>query len=84
VTKCWHEAAARYQRARTGQGVVPALELSTGASSRQPYHLANGQPVHHRLSVPDYTPLRLGTLNSILRAVAQAKQVEREAILKSL
>ncbi len=41
-------------------------------------------PTHHRLAVPDHTPLRLGTFNAILRAVANAKQVEREAILKSL
>jgi len=41
-------------------------------------------PEHHRLSVPDHTPLRLGTLISILRAVAQAKKVDREAILNSL
>jgi predicted RNA binding protein YcfA (HicA-like mRNA interferase family) len=46
--------------------------------------LQTDAPGHHRLSVPDHTPLRLGTLNGILRAVAQAKQVDREAILKSL
>ncbi len=45
--------------------------------------LQTDQPEHHRLSISDHTPLRLGTLNAIVRAVAQAKQVGREAILQS-
>jgi predicted RNA binding protein YcfA (HicA-like mRNA interferase family) len=41
-------------------------------------------PGHHRLSVPDHKPLRLGTLNAILRSVAVAKGVSREDLLASL
>ena len=41
-------------------------------------------PGHHRLSIPDHKPLRLGTLNAILRDVAAAKRTTREAILGSL
>lgn len=41
-------------------------------------------PNHHRLSVPDHRPLRVGTLNGILRAVAFAKGVKREEIVNSL
>ena len=41
-------------------------------------------PEHHRLSVPDHKPLRLGTLNAILRDVAAAKRVTREDLLASL
>ncbi|HEY1107130.1 MAG TPA: type II toxin-antitoxin system HicA family toxin [Opitutaceae bacterium] len=41
-------------------------------------------PRHHRLSVPDHKPLRLGTLNAILREVANAKGVTREDILGTL
>lgn len=41
-------------------------------------------PGHHRLSVPDHKPLRLGTLNAILREVANAKGVTREDILATL
>lgn len=41
-------------------------------------------PGHHRLSVPDHKPLRIGTLNGILRDVALAKQTTREAILASI
>jgi len=41
-------------------------------------------PAHHRISIPDHTPLRLGTFNAILRTVAQVKRVDRETVLKSL
>jgi predicted RNA binding protein YcfA (HicA-like mRNA interferase family) len=45
--------------------------------------LQTEHPAHHRLSVPDHRPLRLGTLNAILRDVAVAKRVTREQILAS-
>lgn len=41
-------------------------------------------PQHHRLSIPDHRPLRIGTLNAILRQVAAAKGVAREDILATL
>lgn len=46
--------------------------------------LQTESPQHHRLSVPDHKPLRIGTLNAILRQVAIAKGVTREAILATL
>lgn len=46
--------------------------------------LQTDTPMHHRLSVPDHHPLRIGTLNGILRAVAQAKGVSREDVAASL
>ncbi len=46
--------------------------------------LQTESPGHHRLSVPDHKPLRLGTLNAILRQVAAAKGVTREDLLSSL
>jgi predicted RNA binding protein YcfA (HicA-like mRNA interferase family) len=46
--------------------------------------LQTEHPVHHRLSVPDHDSLRIGTLNAILRSVAEAKQVRREDIISSL
>lgn len=39
-------------------------------------------PRQHRISVPDHSPLRVGTLNAILRAVAAAQGVEKEDILR--
>lgn len=44
--------------------------------------LQTESPRHHRLSVPDHAPLRLGTLNAILRAVAAAKGIPKEEILQ--
>jgi predicted RNA binding protein YcfA (HicA-like mRNA interferase family) len=41
-------------------------------------------PSHQRLSVPNHSPLRVGTLNAILRAVAGHKGVDRQAVLDSL
>jgi predicted RNA binding protein YcfA (HicA-like mRNA interferase family) len=39
---------------------------------------------HQRLSVPNHNPLRVGTLNVIVRAVATHKGVDRQAVLDSL
>ena len=41
-------------------------------------------PTPHRLSVPDHNPVRLGTLNAIVRAVAAHKRVERQQVLQTL
>jgi len=46
--------------------------------------LQTDKPVRHRLSVPDHHRLRLGTLNSILRAAARIKGIEKEDILARL
>ena len=40
-------------------------------------------PGHQRLSVPNHNPLRVGTLNAILRAVAVHKGKDRQALLNS-
>ena len=41
-------------------------------------------PGHQRLSVPNHNPLRVGTLNAIVRAVATHKGVDRQTLLDSL
>jgi len=46
--------------------------------------LQTDTPEYHRISVPAHKPLRIGTLNAILRSVAAAKHCMREAILASL
>jgi predicted RNA binding protein YcfA (HicA-like mRNA interferase family) len=46
--------------------------------------LETESPGHHRIAIPNHNPLRSGTLNAILRAVASAKGLERKAILRSL
>lgn len=46
--------------------------------------LQTDTPQAHRISIPDHSPLRIGTFNAILRAVAQAKQVTKDDVLRSL
>lgn len=46
--------------------------------------LQTEDPQHHRIAIPDHKPLRIGTLNAILREVATAKHASREAILNTL
>lgn len=41
-------------------------------------------PFSHRIPIPDHSPLRLGTLNAILNAVARAKGVSKADILRRL
>ena len=46
--------------------------------------LQTEMPGHQRLAVPNHNPLRVGTLNAIVRTVATHKGVDREAVLNSL
>jgi predicted RNA binding protein YcfA (HicA-like mRNA interferase family) len=46
--------------------------------------LETSDPRQHRISIPDHAPLRIGTLNAILRAIARAKGLEKEDILRHL
>jgi predicted RNA binding protein YcfA (HicA-like mRNA interferase family) len=39
-------------------------------------------PSRQRIPVPNHSPIRVGTLNSILRMVSRHKNVEKEDILK--
>lgn len=41
-------------------------------------------PSYHRICVPEHNPLRIGTLNSILNAVARHKGLTKQDILNSL
>ena len=46
--------------------------------------LETKDPVHHRLAVPDHSPLRIGTLNAILHSVSNVKGVGKEEIARKL
>jgi predicted RNA binding protein YcfA (HicA-like mRNA interferase family) len=46
--------------------------------------LQTDTPSHQRIPVPDHNPVRIGTLNSILRLVSAHKGVEKQAVLDSL
>jgi len=46
--------------------------------------LQTQEPKPHRIAVPAHKAVRIGTLNGILRAVANHKGVDRQAILDSM
>ena len=46
--------------------------------------LQKQEPTPHRIAVPAHKAVRVGTLNGILRGVANHKGVDRQAILDSL
>jgi len=46
--------------------------------------LETSEPTQQRISIPEHEPIRLGTLISILRSVAQHKGVTRDALVKTL
>jgi len=46
--------------------------------------LETNSPGHQRIAVPEHHPLRVGTLNAILAAVAGHKGVTKEEILKGV
>jgi predicted RNA binding protein YcfA (HicA-like mRNA interferase family) len=46
--------------------------------------LETDQPGPQRIAVPEHRPLRVGTLNAILSAVASHKGVTKEDVLKGI
>ncbi|HEU0138729.1 MAG TPA: type II toxin-antitoxin system HicA family toxin [Bryobacteraceae bacterium] len=46
--------------------------------------LETSDPAHQRVVIPAHASLRIGTLNSILRAVSQHKGVSRDVLIESL
>ena len=46
--------------------------------------LETEEPSHQRIAIPAHKALRIGTLNTILRSVADHKGVSRGAILETL
>ncbi|MGO8766705.1 MAG: type II toxin-antitoxin system HicA family toxin [Limisphaerales bacterium] len=46
--------------------------------------LQTDAPTHQRLSIPNHNPIRVGTLNSIVRCVSVHKGMERQQLLDTL
>jgi predicted RNA binding protein YcfA (HicA-like mRNA interferase family) len=46
--------------------------------------LETEDPSHQRLAIPDHDSLRVGTLNNIVRSVANHKNISRDDILRRL
>ena len=75
-------------RDATGREVVKALCRSWGYrvvhQAGSHVILQTDTPFSHRLAVPDHNPIRTGTLNAIVRAVARHKSADRVKVLESL
>lgn len=46
--------------------------------------LETDEPTNHPVTVPAHSPIKIGTLNAILRSIANHKQTTRDEILKKL
>jgi predicted RNA binding protein YcfA (HicA-like mRNA interferase family) len=46
--------------------------------------LQTEEPSHHRIAIPAHSPLRIGTLNAIVAAIAAHKGVTKEDILRAI
>ncbi|HEV8417011.1 MAG TPA: type II toxin-antitoxin system HicA family toxin [Bryobacteraceae bacterium] len=71
----------------SGRELVAALCRKWGHRIHQVgshVNLETDQPSHQRIVVPHHKSLRIGTLNKILREVAEHKGVSREDILATI
>ena len=57
-----------------------AVNHQTGSHIR----LTTQRPSEHHMTVPAHDPLKVGTLNAILRDVAQHAGIDRDALLEQL
>lgn len=77
----------RLPRDLTGNQLVKALEVLGYTVSRQTgSHIRtttqeNGE---HHVTVPNHSPIKPGTLNAILRDVANHFEIDRDELLKRL
>lgn len=57
-----------------------AIDHQTGSHIR----LTTEVPTQHHVTVPDHDPIKVGTLNSILRDVGEHAKLDRVALLELL
>jgi predicted RNA binding protein YcfA (HicA-like mRNA interferase family) len=76
-----HETAARLEWRGVDQAALQTSRYRRVNQEGSHVILETDSPRHHRLAVPDHNPLRIGTLNAILRAVAEVKGLQKEDIL---
>lgn len=77
----------RVPRDLSGMDLIRRLERLGYAPTRQSgshIRLTTRENGEHHVTVPSHDPLRLGTLSSILAAVATHHGIDREQLLKRL
>ena len=77
----------RLPRDLSGAKLAAALGRLGYVVSRQTgshMRLTRSEPTEHHLTIPDHDPLKVGTLNSILRDVGAHAGLTREELLRRL
>lgn len=77
----------RLPRDLTGRDLARALTKLGYAIDRQVgshIRLTTMQPTAHHITIPDHDPIKVGTLNSILRDVGEHAKLDRKALLQKL
>jgi predicted RNA binding protein YcfA (HicA-like mRNA interferase family) len=71
----------------TGQKLAKSLEKLGYTIDRQTgshIRLTTQENGEHHVTVPNHSPMRLGTLNAILKDIAQHFSIDRDELIKKL
>lgn len=77
----------RLPRDLTGQQLAKALEELGYQIDRQTgshLRLTTYENGEHHITIPNHSPIKIGTLNAILRAVAEHFSIERDELISRL
>jgi len=71
----------------TGQQLVKALERLGYQVDRQTgshIRLTTQEKGEHHITIPNHSPLKIGTLNAILKSIANHFQISRDDIIRRI
>ncbi|TVQ06771.1 MAG: type II toxin-antitoxin system HicA family toxin [Leptolyngbya sp. DLM2.Bin27] len=77
----------RLPRDLTGQQLAKALEKLGYTVDRQTgshLRLTTYENGEHHVTVPNHSPIKIGTLNAVLRAVAEHFELERNEVISQI
>lgn len=77
----------RLPRDVSGRGLVLVLAKLGYSPTRQTgshLRVSRTVPSEHHVTIPDHAALKIGTLNAILREVAEKNRLTRDALLATL
>jgi predicted RNA binding protein YcfA (HicA-like mRNA interferase family) len=77
----------RLPRDVSGRELARALAKLGYAVTRQTgshVRVSRATPTEHHLTIPDHAPIKIGTLNAILRELADANGLDRDELLRRL
>jgi predicted RNA binding protein YcfA (HicA-like mRNA interferase family) len=71
----------------TGQQLVKALERLGYQVDRQTgshIRLTTQEKGEHHITIPNHSPLKIGTLNAILKSIANHFQISRDDVIRRI